>query len=81
MSWNHRVIKEILDGGEPWFTIHEVFYDKDGKVTVWTESEVNNGSDSVEGLKWQLRRMLESLDKEVLVEENRTLVPEKDAKP
>lgn len=68
MTWNHRVVKETLDDGGDWLTIREVYYNDDGGITGYTEDAVSLSSETVEGLRWTLQRMLESLDKEILVD-------------
>ena len=39
MGWNHRVMKH-KDGEDDFFTIHEVYYNKKGKVDGYTIKEV-----------------------------------------
>jgi len=64
MGWNHRVMKQ-KDGNEDWYQIHEVYY-KDGKVDGYTTNGIAAGGNTLEELRVELNRMLESLDKEVL---------------
>lgn len=67
MTWNYRVIKydhrPDYNGDEPWFAIHEVYYDEDGKPTSVTE---NASTVSGEDLKWVVERMQEAVSKPVL---------------
>jgi hypothetical protein len=38
MTWNHRVIKYVMDGPEPpTYAFVEMFYDEDGKMTGFTD--------------------------------------------
>ena len=65
MGWNHRVMKS-KDGEDDYYQIHEVYYNNKGEPDSWTTNGVTVGAESVEGLRWVLEKMLESLDKEVL---------------
>lgn len=65
MGWNHRVMKS-KDGEDDYYQIHEVYYNNKGEPDSWTKNGVTVGAESVEGLRWVLEKMLESLDKEVL---------------
>ena len=65
MSWNHRVMKS-KDGDDYFYQIHEVNYDKEGKVDGYTARGTSPCGNSLQELKEDLERMLKSLDKEVL---------------
>lgn len=68
MVWNHRVIRRYADINgveEPFYTIHEVYYDEDGSMS-WTINEVAPFGDTVEGLQENLRWMLEACQQPVL---------------
>ena len=43
VSWNYRVVKE-----NDYYTIKEVYYDKDGNVDGWTEMDVSPGGETFE---------------------------------
>ncbi len=69
--WNYRVI-EFNDGAEPWYAIHEVYYDDAGepngysaKPAIVIGSNIDGDRDS---LRWTLDRMHEALDQPVLHE-------------
>ena len=66
-KWNHRVVK-TKDGVDDWYSIHEVFYDKDGNVDGMTKQPVSVGGNTIEELKWTLTKMLKSLDKDIIDE-------------
>jgi hypothetical protein len=68
MTWNHRVVKETLDDGMEWLTIREVFYNENGEITGYTEDAVNISGETVEDLRWQCQKILECLDKDVLID-------------
>jgi len=51
--------------------IVEVYYDDDGKITGWTQDAIGVYScEGVEGVKWTLQKMIECLDKPVLIEKD-----------
>ena len=52
--------------GEKFYCIHEVHYYKDGRIAGWTADPIAVCSDSPEGLRWQLDKMLECLSKPIL---------------
>jgi len=71
-GWNYRVFKRIhthkyLPEPETLYEIREAFYDENGKVNGWAEMP-DVIADSVDGLKWTLNRMMESLDKSIIDE-------------
>lgn len=49
MSWNYRIIFHDL-GGDPYYALHEVHYDNDGKVIRWSENPASFVADSKEEL-------------------------------
>ena len=67
--WNHRVVKhtsswidkEGNSKSEEYYTVEEVYYENDGTVRNFTEN-LSLISDSVEGLKWTLEKMLKCLE-------------------
>ena len=72
MSWNYRVFKRIhnhkyLAEPETLYEIRETYYDENGQVNGWAEMP-DAIADSLDGLKWTLNRMMESLDKNIIDE-------------
>ena len=65
MSWNHRVMKS-KDGDDYFYQIHEVYYDKEGKVDGYTARGTSPCGNSLQELKEDLELMLNCLNKEVL---------------
>ena len=65
MSWNHRLMK-MKDGEDDFYQIHEVYYDKEGKVESYTKNGVTVGGKDIGEVKWVLLEMLKALDKPVL---------------
>jgi len=69
MAWNYRVVKKVtkipLGETDITYEIHDVYYDKNledpsiGRISLLL-------SDDVEGLQWNLERMLEACKKPVL---------------
>lgn len=66
MPWNHRVVKEILDDGQEWFSIREVFYNDDGNIYGYTEAPVDIVGESVDELREYLQWCLNCLGKPIL---------------
>ena len=70
MSWNHRVLVTEYthaDGEvETWFSIHEVYYDKDGKPEGPTKNAIAVAGNSKKELKWTLNEMRKCLGKPFL---------------
>jgi len=67
MTWNYRVV-QTLDGS---LGIHEVYYDKHGKINGWSEGPISICVDEEEGIdaiKWDLKHMKLALKKPVLRE-------------
>lgn len=82
MSWHHRVIRhDLKDGHVPYYGIHEVYCDENGKIwactekakiTAWEATEEEN----LPALRQELKWMLEALDAPILDIEN---IPEEGA--
>ena len=70
MSWNYRVCKEIYGKGtlyeEIGYTIREVYYDVNGRVTLCTEDSAGLYGESVNEIKAILERMQEAINKDVI---------------
>ena len=68
--WNYRVIKTQPKGRplyEATCSIHEVYYDDDGKIYGWTADPTDVYGESLHELKEGLEWMLEALEKPVLL--------------
>lgn len=49
--WNYRVIKkQEISGDEACYQIHEVYYDREGKIETWTCDSVEPSGESLEEL-------------------------------
>ena len=66
MSWNHRVVKYTDGDGTTHFGIHEVYYDSDGRPSMYTESAMAPYGETLEELAQDLERMRGALVKPVL---------------
>ena len=71
--WNHRVIEGEDGRGEKYVGIHEVYYDKKGKINGWT-LEPKILADDIKGLEWTLKEMMKALKTPVLKEVKNKLV-------
>ncbi len=64
MTWNYRVVRYQLRGGETIFALHEVY-----SHGSWTERAVDlDGFDSVKELKKSLEMMLQDIEKYPVVD-------------
>lgn len=71
ISWNYRVMEFILEDveGKPTYRqIHEVYYDDDGKPSMYAEEAATVYWEELKGNDphWQLDMMREALSKPVL---------------
>lgn len=68
MTWNHRIIKDAKTGH---FIITECYYDKDGNIEGWTDTEGQGHSpwgEDLDEIRWVLERMLRACELPVLDE-------------
>lgn len=80
-SWDYRVVRSVFripgaDRDEVSFGLHETYYDDAGKPTSCTEDAVDVSSETVEGLRWVLDRMIEALAKPILEMKDFEAMPE-----
>lgn len=66
MTWDYRVVKTISNG-EEYYSIHEAYYNEEDQASSITEDPVEAFGNSLEELKLDLERMLEALNKPVLI--------------
>lgn len=70
MSWNYRVVKTVtkipLGEMDVSYGIHEVYYDSNGTIINISESLAHPISDDLEGLRWNLKEMMEACNKPVI---------------
>lgn len=67
MTWNYRVIMDGIG-----LSIHEVYYHKDGSISMTVDPVTPWGLDKKE-LKKSLRRMVKALDKPILDEDGKEI--------
>lgn len=67
MSWNYRVLKKEYKE-EVYYFIHEVYYEKDGSIRVWSVDAMNPGGATLGELASDLGMMQEALKKPILRE-------------
>jgi hypothetical protein len=67
MSWNYRVLRQEYNG-EPYYTIHEVYYRKNGSIRMWSEDAMDPGGSTPEELASDLSMMQEAFNKPILEE-------------
>jgi len=70
MSWSYRVVKQVtkipLGDIDISYSIHEVYYDSNGDIINISECLAHPISDDIEGLQWNLERMIEACKKPVI---------------
>ena len=66
MTWNHRVICHNENPKEPWYAIHEVFYDDDGNPESCTKEPIQIIQEDVGAIKWEVDKIRKALEKPVL---------------
>jgi hypothetical protein len=68
MGWNHRIIKDKCKiTNEDYYSIHEVYYDKDtGLPNASTQDPINISTEDIKGMAWTINKLKECLDKPVL---------------
>ena len=65
MSWNYRLLK-MKDGEDDFYQIHEVYYDKQGKVKGYTKNGATVAGNDIADVKSVLMKMLSCLEKDVI---------------
>lgn len=76
--WNYRVVEknitEKVDCSEveydtTCYSIHEIYYDEDGNITMWSEDNISPyGGGCVKDLEVDIKFMLEACSKPILKE-------------
>lgn len=66
MSWNYRVIK-TTHGGEDFFSIHEAYYNRFGKISAISRDAMEPHGATLEELGRDLSKMSQALHLPVLV--------------
>lgn len=66
MTWNNRVFRNIHENGEIYYTVNEVYYNKDGSIMGYIEEGKAPWGTDVDELRWVIQMMLESCDDEII---------------
>lgn len=66
MSWNYRIMRHTYPNGENWYALHEVYYDKDGKIEMYSEDAIYPHGKDEEEVRGDLKRMKGACDKPTL---------------
>ena len=77
MTWEYRLAQKVVNYDHPLtgnkdtvlYGIVEVYYDKDGKVEVWTDFIDPNGWEDVDDLRLTLEKMLSAFGKPMFEED------------
>ncbi len=64
--WNHRVVKQVLENGEEWFSVREVHYNEDGSIYAYMTDPVEISGNNIDELRAYLQWCLDCLDEPVL---------------
>lgn len=67
--WNYRVLA-FKEEDETFFQVRDVYYDDEGKPNGYSSVSSNISSDTVEGLKQNLKRIEECFEKPTLSGDN-----------
>lgn len=73
MTWNHRVIKFYPEGQDPYYAIHEIYYDDEGIPWAFTKnpaSVVWDNDETFESPRFSLDSMRKALDLPILEEKD-----------
>lgn len=65
MSWNYRVVKRVFEN-EKQFAIHEVYYNDDGEITMFSSAPIFICGDSLKTLSKDLKLYIKAFKKPVL---------------
>lgn len=73
-KWNYRVIRSVGED-ETLYSVHEVYYDDEGKPESWTCEPVDLSAESVRALMKDVAWIIRGLTEEVLEVKDGKLVP------
>ena len=58
--WNHRILAhDDLINQNTYFMIHEVYYNKKGKLNGYTKNPITIGGENIESLHWTIDKIKE----------------------
>ena len=61
-GWHYQVVHRALHNDEDWFAIHEAHLNADGEIFAITENPMAAQAGTLEGVKQQLKHMLEDAE-------------------
>ncbi len=65
--WNYRVVGHDTDSEEPWFAIHEVYYEDDGSPRLMSLNPIYAKGETLDGLKEDMAMMFIAFSKPIFV--------------
>jgi len=64
--WHYQVMKHTEDNGDVWYGIHEMYPLDSGPA--WTQEPVTVEGESIKDLKWQLKAILNDIEKHGVID-------------
>lgn len=61
-KWNYRIMRHTDAYGREYYAIHESYYNDAGEVTAWTDEPAEVVSETKDGIKEELEKMLRAVD-------------------
>lgn len=71
--WNYRILEKSSEDYK-YYEIHEVYYDKDGKIIGWTSDKIDLYFENLNYFKILLKRFKKASKKTILKEINEELI-------
>jgi hypothetical protein len=65
--WNNRIIQHEKDG-TVYYSVHEVFYSKNGGINGYTEEPITILGETVEDVKTQLEMIMTDIEKHEVID-------------
>ena len=67
LMWNNRIVKHEKDD-TVWYSVHEVFYNKNGGINSYTEDPITILGETVEEVKSQLKMIMRDIEKHEVID-------------
>ena len=74
--WNYRILQKS-NGYYIYYEIHEVYYDKDGKIIAWSENPVDLYFECTKDLKFLMKKFKRATKRTILRVEDDDLIDTK----
>lgn len=65
-NWNYRVVRKPGFANEPYYEIHEVYYNEDGTIKYWSSDPMTPFGETPEELELDVTRMLKAFIRPLL---------------